>query len=179
MRPSNFRSRRGARGYILAFVLVMLLVLTIIATSVLGSSLSGSIAMDASRFQHQAAINASAGAQDALARLRAGQISQWQTLPHCTSAEACPVAPPPYVLAAPVMPGETSSRYVVTVFQSMFPRPGLDGMGLDVTGGSQMPLVIISSMGTAQDNPQYSAVIEIEVQMPSGGTGGNTIAGGG
>jgi len=168
--------KRAPRGYILAFVLVMLLVLTALGASVLKSSVSEAASLDASRFQTQAIINANAGIQDGLARVRSGAVA-WQQLPICSSAEACPPTPPPWVLGSPIVPPETQSRYTYTIFRRG--RLGLDGMGGGVSTGSQLTLVVISSQGTSQDNPQYSAVIEVEVQMPSGTTRSNEIAGGG
>jgi hypothetical protein len=169
-------ARRAPRGYILAFVLVMLLVLTLLAVSVLKTSVSEAATLDASRFQNQALINSNAGVEDGLARLRLG-IIPWQTLPMCAQAETCTTTPPPWIIAPPIVAPATQPRYVVTIFQRR--RLGLDGNGFGVTRGSGLPLVIVSSMGTSQDNPQYSTVIEVEVQMPSGSFSGNQIAGGG
>lgn len=168
--------RRGQRGYILAFVLVMLLVLTVLATSVLKTSVSESAALDASRFQNQAAINSSVGVQDAIARLRTGLVN-WQNLPICASADICTITPPPFVIAAPPGGAMGVPAYVVTIFRRG--RLGVDGIGGDISRGNSSPVVVVSSMGLSQDNDQYTAVIEVEVQMPEGGNQGNTIAGGG
>lgn len=174
----SFRpGRRAPRGYILAFVLVMLLMLTVLATSVLKTSVSEAAALDASLFQNQAVINSSAGVQDALARLRSNQVA-WATLPLCGNAEICmTLTPPPFVITAPLGGAMNVPPYVVTVFQR--PRQGIDGLGTDTMRGNQTPVVVVSSRGQSQDNDQYTAVIEVEVQMPSGGGQGNTVAGGG
>jgi hypothetical protein len=154
----------------------MLLVLTVLATSVLKASVSEAAALDASRFQNQATINSNTGVQDGLARLRSGAVV-WQTLPTCARADACAPTPPPWVLSSPIVAPETQPRYTVTIFRRG--RVGLDGAGQGTLRGNITPLVVVSSTGTSQDNPVYSTVIEVEVQMPTGSFRGNEIAGGG
>ncbi|MCC6336177.1 MAG: hypothetical protein IT380_19595 [Myxococcales bacterium] len=168
-------SRRAPRGYTLVFVMVMLLVLTVLATGVLKTSVSEAAALDSSRFQNQAAINSAAGIQDGLARLRTGL--SWQTLPLCAQAETCGTTPPPFTSSPPLLAGETQARYTVSIFQR--DRRGLDGAQQGISNGNSLPLVVLTSVGRSQDNDQYTAVIEVEVQMPSGGQGGNQVAGGG
>jgi len=174
---ANASHRRApARGYALVFVLVLLLVVTLLATAIMQTAYHDGFTMTSSRLQSEAALNSVAGAQEAIARIRSRAVNP-NLLPRCDNADSCA----PYV---PVV-YDDPNRYRVTVYQQN--RRSLAPFTFTNTN----PVVVVSSVGRSFSgsgilNPLYTALTEVELQVPEVGTGpgsgmggGNESAGGG
>lgn len=175
---ANASPRRAPpRGYALVFVLILLLVVTLLATAIMQTAYHDGFTMTSSRLQSEAALNSVAGAQEAIARIRSRAINP-NLLPRCDSADSCaPFVPVVY---------DDPNRYRVTVYQQNR-RP----LGPLTFSSNTNPVVVVSSVGRSFSgsgflNPLYTALTEVELQVPEAGTGpgsgmggGNESAGGG
>lgn len=142
-----------ARGFVLVLVLGLLLLLGILASVLATISLADSSSFAGAGLQTQATTWSIMGVQDALARLRTGNFD-WIDLPLCSSAETCPMSPPPFHVTDP------QNRYDVTIF-----KRGRDPLA---SKGNGTAVVVLSSRGNSLTNGSYSSVLEVEVQMPQG-----------
>lgn len=167
--PSPRRAAR--RGYALVFVLILLLVVTLLATAIMQTAYHDGFTMTSSRLQSEAALNSVAGAQEAIARIRSKAFNP-NNLPRCNSADTCA----PYV---PVV-YDDANRYRVTVYRQN--RQPLSP-SLNFTSNTN-PTVVVSSVGRSFAgsgflNPLYTALTEVELQVPEAGSGFGSGTGGG
>lgn len=167
MKPSVSRSR--SRGMVMLLVLALLLVLTLVGASMLRVSASESMALQAGAMQSVATTNSQMGIQEGVARLRTGTIIA-SVLPTCVGDVTGCSFPPPAIDDTQVPP-----RYRVLIYRR--------SRSLLTQNGNGTPNVIVASTGCAGrntaafcgDGAAFSAITEIEVQLPqAGGTNSGT-----
>jgi hypothetical protein len=163
------RVDRRRRGVILLLVLALLLVMTLVGASLIRVTGSQSMALRSAAQQSLAILNSQMGTQEGVARLRTGTILA-ASLPTCLDDVAsCSFAPPTIDDSA------TPRRYRVFIYRRT--------RSLQTTRGSGTPNVIVASVGcagfnaaaTCGDTASFTALTEVEVQLPqAGGQGSGT-----